>query len=926
MISEKKLKAFVLGGVGRRGSTKKDVEEAKQKEEKEAVGKAYQEFVDTFQGSGTGKTWIKAGTFDAGKQKHDSSGKGSLYRPKSKLSSMDKEMSHGSVESSKSTSSGASASSGGGSGGGGGGSSSSTYRRPEKPGSKKKIQEKKKSNLESFKEELKAIQEEREERHRVKSMLKSSSSTTTPPAPPGPTIVEPVPVPVPSPPLCSGKDQRNALDCGDPTSTNLYLGNLSPRLTEQQLMEIFGKYGPLASIKIMWPRTEDEKSRGRNCGFVAYMSRVDGERALNNLSGKDVDGFEMKMGWGKPVPIPLFPLYIPPKLLKLTLPPPTTGLPFNCQCSEEQLNKSHNYNPPKNASDQEKFDKLLFRSTVKVVIPTDRTKLCLINRMIEFVIREGPMFEAMIMNREMNNPNFRFLFENKSHDHIYYRWRLYSIMQGDSKENWSTDDFRMFKGGSIWKPPPLNLFAAGVPEELLDDDVIIPQRRNNKTSDPPNPKKEDSEEYQEELARNNKRGLSDSQRDRFEEMLRNLVPDRNPIAESMVWCIEHADAGEEIVDCIYESLSIPETPLAKKIARLYLISDILHNCSVKGITNVSYFRKGFQVKLPEVFDHLYECHKSIESRIKAESFKQRIMLCFRAWEDWALYPQDFLINLQNKFLGLMGDQYMVNDVTPTQIDEGSDEEDVDGIPLDGAALLKSAAKTESDKVKLPITKDSDDSDLDGAPLDDPSSLNPSSNRGGVCLPSKWETVDPEDVQAQAVTSKWDIFDEYDKEKQKKREEDDDDIDGIPMQLDDDEIDMRVSESRRSKLRDIEIKVMSFQDELETGKKPSKSGWTISEQVEHFRKKLMRKEFRSVEDDERHSRSRKRKNSKRKGGRSSSSSRSRSRERSRRRRRRSSSSNSSSAYESSKKSRSKSPRKSSRRSRSRSPKKHKKKRH
>jgi hypothetical protein len=27
------------------------------------------------------------------------------------------------------------------------------------------------------------------------------------------------------------------------------------------------------------------------------------------------------------------------------------------------------------------------------------------------------------------------------------------------------------------------------------------------------------------------------------------------------------------------------------------------------------------------------------------------------------------------------------------------------------------------------------------------------------VPSKWETVDPEEVQAQAVTSKWDIFDQ-----------------------------------------------------------------------------------------------------------------------------------------------------------------------
>ena len=52
-------------------------------------------------------------------------------------------------------------------------------------------------------------------------------------------------------------------------------------------MEIFGRYGPLASIKIMWPRSDEEKARGRNCGFVAFMSRKDGERALRCINGKD---------------------------------------------------------------------------------------------------------------------------------------------------------------------------------------------------------------------------------------------------------------------------------------------------------------------------------------------------------------------------------------------------------------------------------------------------------------------------------------------------------------------------------------------------------------------------------------------------------------------------------------------------------------
>ena len=50
---------------------------------------------------------------------------------------------------------------------------------------------------------------------------------------------------------------------------------------------------------------------------------------------------------------------------------------------------------------------VLYNSIVRVVIPTEVRLLRLIHRMIEFVIREGPMFEAMIMNREINNPEFQ---------------------------------------------------------------------------------------------------------------------------------------------------------------------------------------------------------------------------------------------------------------------------------------------------------------------------------------------------------------------------------------------------------------------------------------------------------------------------------------------------------------------------------------
>lgn len=49
------------------------------------------------------------------------------------------------------------------------------------------------------------------------------------------------------------------------------------------------------------------------------------------FSDKNINGIELKLGWGKPVAIPPQPVYIPPKMLEMTLPPPPSGLPFNAQ-------------------------------------------------------------------------------------------------------------------------------------------------------------------------------------------------------------------------------------------------------------------------------------------------------------------------------------------------------------------------------------------------------------------------------------------------------------------------------------------------------------------------------------------------------------------------------------------------------------------
>ena len=301
---------------------------------------------------------------------------------------------------------------------------------------------------------------------------------------------------------------------------------------------------------------------------------------------------------------------------------------------------------------------------------------------------------------------------------------------------------------------------------------------------------------------------------------------------------------------------------------------------------------------------------------------------------------DFLIKLQNVFLGLVREESEEDEDTKADLDEkpvDESDDDVDGVPLDGAALLKAgAARPDSGS----------DEDIDGAPIQKPSenrqAVSSAGPKPGGFVTSKWETVDPEDVKAGAMTtSKWEGEETDQLLKARKALMGSvaskwDDIDGDPIEEESDtehhDVDTRVTEERRALLRDIEVKVMHYQDELECGKKGIKSGWTISEQVEHYRKKLFRRATERQEenslgeesDSGRGERERNKKK-KRRRSRSDSDSRSRSREKKSRRRRRSSGSSPSPDNRRRDRSRSRDRKRSERRSRSRSPRKHKKKR-
>ena len=68
----------------------------------------------------------------------------------------------------------------------------------------------------------------------------------------------------------------------------------------------------------------------------------------------------MKLGWGKAVPIPAHPIYIPPALAELTQPPPPSGLPFNAQPSKKRRDRdkgSYGSVPPPGQADRDSKEK-----------------------------------------------------------------------------------------------------------------------------------------------------------------------------------------------------------------------------------------------------------------------------------------------------------------------------------------------------------------------------------------------------------------------------------------------------------------------------------------------------------------------------------------------------------------------------------------
>lgn len=66
----------------------------------------------------------------------------------------------------------------------------------------------------------------------------------------------------------------------------------------------------------------------------------------------------------------------------------------------------------------------------------------------------------------------------------------------------------------------------------------------------------------------------------MEDLLRQLTPERTKIGDTMLWAIDHAEAADEIIDCIADSLAVLQTPAHKKVIFHDLLNTQTCNCDL----------------------------------------------------------------------------------------------------------------------------------------------------------------------------------------------------------------------------------------------------------------------------------------------------------------------------------------------------------
>jgi RNA recognition motif-containing protein len=78
---------------------------------------------------------------------------------------------------------------------------------------------------------------------------------------------------------------------------NIYVGNLSPKTTEEELKQVFQEFGDVDSAKII---KDNFTGKSRGFGFIEMPNQAEAQAAITGMNGKEVAGSALTVNEAKP--------------------------------------------------------------------------------------------------------------------------------------------------------------------------------------------------------------------------------------------------------------------------------------------------------------------------------------------------------------------------------------------------------------------------------------------------------------------------------------------------------------------------------------------------------------------------------------------------------------------------------------------------
>lgn len=78
---------------------------------------------------------------------------------------------------------------------------------------------------------------------------------------------------------------------------NIFVGNLSFSTTEDSIRSLFQAYGNVDRVNIV---TDRDSGQPRGFAFVEMSADAEGDRAINELNGRDLDGRTLTINEARP--------------------------------------------------------------------------------------------------------------------------------------------------------------------------------------------------------------------------------------------------------------------------------------------------------------------------------------------------------------------------------------------------------------------------------------------------------------------------------------------------------------------------------------------------------------------------------------------------------------------------------------------------